>query len=90
MYRLFFPPEEEFGHDLHPFVNCHVVCNVMCIFVFLVPQDAHNCIPEFDDETAMFSVYDGHGGNTHAHCINTVSYLYYFVGYIVAFTAFEH
>ncbi|KAM8895403.1 protein phosphatase 1G isoform 2-T2 [Spinachia spinachia] len=25
-------------------------------------EDAHNCIPEFDDETAMFSVYDGHGG----------------------------
>lgn len=27
-------------------------------------QDAHNCIPEFDEETAMFSVYDGHGGIT--------------------------
>lgn len=26
-------------------------------------QDAHNCIPELDSETAMFSVYDGHGGN---------------------------
>ncbi|KAF1557734.1 Protein phosphatase 1G, partial [Eudyptula albosignata] len=25
-------------------------------------QDAHNCIPELDSETAMFSVYDGHGG----------------------------
>lgn len=25
-------------------------------------QDAHNCIPELDDETAMFAVYDGHGG----------------------------
>ncbi|XP_077420446.1 protein phosphatase 1G isoform X2 [Vanacampus margaritifer] len=25
-------------------------------------EDAHNCIPEFDVETAMFSVYDGHGG----------------------------
>ncbi|KAM4693351.1 protein phosphatase 1G [Discoglossus pictus] len=25
-------------------------------------EDAHNCIPELDDETAMFSVYDGHGG----------------------------
>lgn len=25
-------------------------------------EDAHNCIPEFDDETAMFAVYDGHGG----------------------------
>uniref|UniRef100_A0A673L0V3 Protein phosphatase 1G n=1 Tax=Sinocyclocheilus rhinocerous TaxID=307959 RepID=A0A673L0V3_9TELE len=24
--------------------------------------DAHNCIPELDDETAMFAVYDGHGG----------------------------
>nr|XP_020663981.1 protein phosphatase 1G [Pogona vitticeps] len=24
--------------------------------------DAHNCIPELDSETAMFSVYDGHGG----------------------------
>ncbi|XP_059324868.1 protein phosphatase 1G isoform X3 [Ammospiza nelsoni] len=26
-------------------------------------EDAHNCIPELDSETAMFSVYDGHGGN---------------------------
>ncbi|EDM02920.1 protein phosphatase 1G (formerly 2C), magnesium-dependent, gamma isoform, isoform CRA_a [Rattus norvegicus] len=25
-------------------------------------EDAHNCIPELDNETAMFSVYDGHGG----------------------------
>lgn len=25
-------------------------------------EDAHNCILEFDEETAMFSVYDGHGG----------------------------
>ncbi|ERE67411.1 protein phosphatase 1G [Cricetulus griseus] len=25
-------------------------------------HDAHNCIPELDNETAMFSVYDGHGG----------------------------
>ncbi|XP_032416901.1 protein phosphatase 1G [Xiphophorus hellerii] len=25
-------------------------------------EDAHNCIPDFDEETAMFAVYDGHGG----------------------------
>ncbi|KAJ7341440.1 hypothetical protein JRQ81_005535 [Phrynocephalus forsythii] len=25
-------------------------------------EDAHNCIPDLDAETAMFSVYDGHGG----------------------------
>ncbi|XP_048371604.1 protein phosphatase 1G [Sphaerodactylus townsendi] len=25
-------------------------------------EDAHNCIPDLDSETAMFSVYDGHGG----------------------------
>ncbi|TSK42119.1 Protein phosphatase 1G [Bagarius yarrelli] len=25
-------------------------------------EDAHNCIPELDEETAMFAVYDGHGG----------------------------
>ncbi|XP_066482928.1 protein phosphatase 1G isoform X2 [Tiliqua scincoides] len=25
-------------------------------------EDAHNCIPDLDGETAMFSVYDGHGG----------------------------
>lgn len=30
---------------------------------FSLFQDAHNCIPELDSETAMFSVYDGHGGN---------------------------
>lgn len=26
-------------------------------------QDAHNSIPDFDEDTAMFAVYDGHGGN---------------------------
>ncbi|XP_022097043.1 probable protein phosphatase 2C 60 isoform X2 [Acanthaster planci] len=25
-------------------------------------EDGHNCIPHLDDETAMFAVYDGHGG----------------------------
>lgn len=45
----------------------------MCIYffvhsLFVVPQDAHNCIPEFDEETAMFSVYDGHGGKIHTYC----------------------
>ncbi|XP_066272215.1 protein phosphatase 1G-like isoform X2 [Branchiostoma lanceolatum] len=25
-------------------------------------EDAHNCIPEFDEKTALFAVYDGHGG----------------------------
>uniref|UniRef100_A0A8C6WZ95 Protein phosphatase 1G n=1 Tax=Neogobius melanostomus TaxID=47308 RepID=A0A8C6WZ95_9GOBI len=25
-------------------------------------EDAHNCIPDFDEDTSMFSVYDGHGG----------------------------
>ncbi|XP_006638473.1 protein phosphatase 1G [Lepisosteus oculatus] len=25
-------------------------------------EDAHNCIPDLDEETAMFAVYDGHGG----------------------------
>ncbi|XP_042562411.1 protein phosphatase 1G [Clupea harengus] len=25
-------------------------------------EDSHNCIPELDEETAMFAVYDGHGG----------------------------
>ncbi|KAG7236018.1 hypothetical protein INR49_001416 [Caranx melampygus] len=25
-------------------------------------EDAHNCILDFDEETAMFAVYDGHGG----------------------------
>lgn len=34
----------------------------VCITFPLSLQDAHNCIPELDDETAMFAVYDGHGG----------------------------
>uniref|UniRef100_H3C4C2 Protein phosphatase 1G n=1 Tax=Tetraodon nigroviridis TaxID=99883 RepID=H3C4C2_TETNG len=25
-------------------------------------EDAHNCILDFDEDTAMFAVYDGHGG----------------------------
>lgn len=35
----------------------------MSAVAFSFSQDAHNCIPEFDVETAMFAVYDGHGGN---------------------------
>lgn len=27
-------------------------------------QDAHNCILDFDEDTAMFAVYDGHGGKS--------------------------
>lgn len=36
----------------------HLIPDICSLF-----QDAHNCIPELDSETAMFSVYDGHGGN---------------------------
>ncbi|XP_028676149.1 protein phosphatase 1G [Erpetoichthys calabaricus] len=25
-------------------------------------EDAHNCIPKLDEDTALFAVYDGHGG----------------------------
>ncbi|XP_078599728.1 protein phosphatase 1G-like isoform X2 [Branchiostoma floridae x Branchiostoma japonicum] len=25
-------------------------------------EDAHNCIPEYDEKTSLFAVYDGHGG----------------------------
>ena len=35
------------------------------MFFCLCLQDAHNCILEFDEETSMFAVYDGHGGRTH-------------------------
>lgn len=35
-----------------------------CLTCVWVLQDAHNCILEFDEETSMFAVYDGHGGNT--------------------------
>lgn len=52
----FYLLEDEF----YQFVNA--VCILICI---VLSQDAHNCIPEFDEETAMFAVYDGHGGNTH-------------------------
>lgn len=31
--------------------------------VFMCLQDAHNCILDFDEDTSMFAVYDGHGGN---------------------------
>lgn len=41
----------------------HVIPDFCSLF-----QDAHNCIPELDSETAMFSVYDGHGGNCN-HCV---------------------
>lgn len=29
---------------------------------FLFFQDAHNCVLNFDKETSLFAVYDGHGG----------------------------
>ncbi|XP_064605130.1 probable protein phosphatase CG10417 [Liolophura sinensis] len=25
-------------------------------------EDAHNCVPEFEEDTSLFAVYDGHGG----------------------------
>lgn len=25
-------------------------------------EDAHNCLPDFDENTSLFAVYDGHGG----------------------------
>ncbi len=37
-----------------------------CFMACFVSQDAHNCIPGLDDETAMFAVYDGHGGNVYS------------------------
>ncbi|KAF5272182.1 hypothetical protein FQA39_LY01264 [Lamprigera yunnana] len=30
-------------------------------------EDAHNCILDFDENTALFAVYDGHGGHEVAH-----------------------
>ena len=50
------------------FQNVHVAALndkrgiLVLIFVFVLSQDAHNCITEFDKDTAMFAVYDGHGG----------------------------
>ena len=29
----------------------------------VVFQDAHNCIPEYDENASLFAVYDGHGGS---------------------------
>lgn len=37
-----------------------------CFMACFVSQDAHNCMPGMDDETAMFAVYDGHGGNVYS------------------------
>ncbi len=31
--------------------------------IFRVFQDAHNCILDFDEDTSLFAVYDGHGGS---------------------------
>lgn len=46
------------------FIKTHVTLlpeNILMALVSVL-QDAHNCIPEFDKDTAMFAVYDGHGG----------------------------
>ena len=32
-------------------------------FKHLTMQDAHNCILNFDTDTSLFAVYDGHGGH---------------------------
>lgn len=47
-------------HHAHNFVSL----TKTCIALISVSQDAHNCIPDFDEDTAMFAVYDGHGGET--------------------------
>lgn len=48
-------------------------------------QDAHNSIPDFDEDTAMFAVYDGHGGNaligslfvcTSEYYVHTLQFIY--------------
>lgn len=36
--------------------------NCFCVFLFCF-QDAHNCFTEFDENTSLFAVYDGHGGH---------------------------
>lgn len=33
------------------------------MFANVLLQDAHNCILEFDENTSLFAVYDGHGGH---------------------------
>lgn len=43
-----------------------------CFMACFVSQDAHNCIPELDDETAMFAVYDGHGGKLVTFIVHNV------------------
>lgn len=37
-------------------------------------QDAHNCILDFDEETSMFAVYDGHGGNVRCTVVFVASF----------------
>lgn len=59
--------------------ECYVNFHIVHIIIFpplVVLQDAHNCIPEFDEETAMFSVYDGHGGKRVALCSLYIIYYY--------------
>lgn len=46
----------------------HGVCeSVVCVYCkclcFLTVQDAHSAVPEYDVDSSLFAVYDGHGGN---------------------------
>ncbi|XP_072264668.1 protein phosphatase 1G [Pyxicephalus adspersus] len=58
--QWFAPPTRRTPHPCVCF-GVGVVTWLRLIGLFFL-QDAHNCIPELDTETAMFAVYDGHGG----------------------------
>lgn len=41
-------------------VSIIVTCVCLCVVCL---QDAHNCLLDFDEDTSLFAVYDGHGGH---------------------------
>ena len=49
-------------------VLLYYCCAHMCIYAWFdrascaYSQDAHVVLPDFDESTALFAVFDGHGG----------------------------
>lgn len=52
-----------------------VKLNIKCVLIYVQTQDAHSIVPDFDQDSSLFGVYDGHGGKSCRHCSVLVIYL---------------
>lgn len=50
--------------------------NIGCALIYLQIQDAHSIVPNFDQNSSLFGVYDGHGGKYCRHSEGAHSFAY--------------